>query len=182
MPKPQDILGQKFGRLSVISATEEKDATGRTLYKCQCDCGGTRLAPAYLLLSGRVTSCGCAQEQVRKFAGRKERSTFTPEEEARRISTIISKEESGVYRRGNFWVAQMKFAGKTYHILSTADKEEAQAARQEIVRIRIELGDEAAIEYLEQIKEARKEERRQMMKLFGGFPTREEIAEMKKKK
>ena len=100
MPKPQDILGQKFGRLSVISATEEKDATGRTLYKCQCDCGGTRLAPAYLLLSGRVTSCGCAQEQVRKFAGRKERNAFTPEEEARRISTIISKEESGVYRRG----------------------------------------------------------------------------------
>ena len=182
MPKPQDILGQKFGHLSVIGTTEEKDAHGRTLYKCQCDCGGTRLAPAYLLLSGRVTSCGCAQEQVRKFAGRKERSTFTPEEEARRISTIISKEEAGVYRRGNFWVAQMKFAGKSYHILSTADKEEAQAARQEIVRIRIELGNEAAIEYLEQIKEARKKERREMMKLFGGFPTREEIAEMKKKK
>ena len=75
----------------------------------------------------------------------------------------------------------MKFAGKTYHILSTANKEEAQAARQEIVRIRIESGDEAAIEYLEQIKEARKEERREMMKLFGGFPTREQMAEIKKR-
>lgn len=182
MPKPQNILGQKFGRLSVIEATEEKDANGRTLYECQCECGGTRLAPAYLLLNGRITSCGCAQEQARKFAGRKDRNAFTPEEEARRISTIISKDESGVYQRRNFWVAQMKFAGKTYHILSSADKEEAQAARQEIVRIRIESGDEAAIEYLAQTKETRKEARRQMMKLFGGFPTREEIAEMKKKK
>lgn len=27
MPKPQNILGQKFGRLSVIEATEEKEAT-----------------------------------------------------------------------------------------------------------------------------------------------------------
>jgi hypothetical protein len=179
MPKPQDILGQKFGRLSVISSTEEKDANGRTLYKCQCACGGTRLAPACLLLNGRITSCGCAQEQARKFAGRKERNAFTPEEEARRISTIISKEESGVYRRGTFWVAQMKFAGKTYHILSSADKEEAQAARQEIVRIRIESGDEAAVAHLEQIKKARKEERREMMKLFGGFPKREEIAKIK---
>lgn len=182
VPNPKEILGQQFGRLTVLNATEERDANGRRLYTCQCECGGTRLAPAYLLLSGRVTSCGCAQKQARKFAGRKERSSYTPEEEARRISTIISKEESGVYRRGDFWVAQMKFGGKTYHILSTADKEEARVARQEIVRLRVESGDDAAIEYLEQTKEARKAERREMMKRYGGFPTREEMAEMKKEK
>lgn len=75
----------------------------------------------------------------------------------------------------------MKFGGQTYHILSTPDKEEAVAARQEIVRLRIDAGDDVAIEYLEQTKEVRKVERRELMKRFGGFPTREEMAKMKKK-
>lgn len=69
-----------------------------------------------------------------------------------------------------------------YHILSTPDKEEAIAARQEIVRLRTESGDDAAVEYLEQQKEARKAERRELMKQYGGFPTREEMAEMKQQK
>ena len=60
--KASDILGQKYGRLLVIGATEEKDANGRTLYECQCDCGGTKKVPAYLLMSGRVSSCGCARK------------------------------------------------------------------------------------------------------------------------
>ena len=62
MPRAQEILGQKFGKLTVLSATDEKDNDGRTLYECQCDCGGERTAPAYLLLGGRVTSCGCARK------------------------------------------------------------------------------------------------------------------------
>ena len=171
MPKPQDILGQKFGRLTAIGATEEKDANGRTLYECQCDCGGTKKVPAYLLLGGRVTSCGCARKgHVR-----------TQEVETERVKQIYTQ-AAGVYQRGEFWVAQMKFGGTTYHILSTPDKEEAVAARQEIVRLREQSGDDAAIEYLVHQKEARKEERREMMKLYGGFPTREEMAEMRKNK
>lgn len=169
MPKPQDILGQKYGRLLVIGATEEKDANGRTLYECQCDCGGTKKVPAYLLMSGRVSSCGCARKgHVR-----------TREVETERVKQIYTQAD-GVYQRGEFWVAQMKFGGTTYHILSTPDKEEAVAARQEIVRLREQSGDDAAIAYLVQQKEARKEERRELMKLFGGFPTREEMAEMRK--
>lgn len=170
MPKPQVILGQKFGRLMVVRATEEKDANGRTLYECQCDCGETKKVPAYLLLGGRVTSCGCARKgHVR-----------TREVEAERVKQIYTQ-AAGVYQRGKFYVAQMKFGGQTYHILSTPDKEEAVAARQEIVHLRIGAGDDAAIEYLEQTKEARKAERRELMKRFGGFPTREEMAKMKKK-
>lgn len=171
MPKPQDILGQKYGRLLVIGATEEKDANGRTLYECQCDCGGTKKVPAYLLMSGRVSSCGCARKgHIR-----------TKEVETERVKQIYTQ-AAGVYQRGEFWVAQMKFGGTTYHILSTPDKEEAVAARQEIVRLREQSGDDAAIAYLVQQKEARKEERREMMKFYGGFPTREEMAEMRKNK
>lgn len=171
MPRAQEILGQKFGKLTVLSATDEKDNDGRTLYECQCDCGGTKKVPAYLLLGGRVTSCGCARKgHVR-----------TREVETERVKQIYTQ-AAGVYQRGEFWVAQMKFGGTTYHILSTPDKEEAVAARQEIVQLREQSGDDAAIAYLVQQKEARKEERREMMKFYGGFPTREEMAEMRKKK
>lgn len=171
MPKPQEILGQKFGKLTVLRATDEKDNDGRTLYLCRCDCGGERTAPAYLLLGGRVTSCGCARKgHVR-----------TREVETERVKQIYTQ-AAGVYQRGRFWVAQMKFGGTTYHILSTPDKEEAVAARQEIVRLRTESGDDAAIDYLEETKEARKAERRELMKRYGGFPTREEMAKMRKNK
>ena len=174
--------GQKYGKLTVIGTSAEKDAQGRTLYDCSCECGGSRLVPAYLLSSGRVTSCGCARKAAQKaIGGSKERHGWTTEDEAERVRKIYTQ-AAGVYQRGKFWVAQMKFGGKTYHILSTPDKEEAIAARQEIVRLRMESGDDAAVEYLEQQKEARKEERRELMKRFGGFPTREEKAEMKKKK
>ena len=171
MPKPQEILGQRFGKLTVLSATDEKDNDGRTLYLCRCDCGKAKKVPAYLLTSGRVSSCGCARK-----------GHIRPREvETERVKQIYTQ-AVGVYQRGRFWVAQMKFGGKTYHILSTPDKEEAVAARQEIVRLRIESGDDAAIDYLEQTKEARKAERRELMKRYGGFPTREEMAEMRKSK
>ena len=171
MPRAQEILGQKFGKLTVLSATDERDNDGRTLYECQCDCGGERTAPAYLLLGGRVTSCGCARKgHIR-----------SQEVESERVKQIYTQAD-GVYQRGRFWVAQMKFGGTTYHILSTPDKEEAVAARQEIVRLRIESGDDAAIDYLEQTKEARKAERRELMKRYGGFPTREEMEKMRKNK
>lgn len=164
-------IGHKYGKLTVLAATSQRDPDGRTLYQCQCECGGARLAPAYLLTSGRVSSCGCARKgHVR-----------TREVETERVKQIYTQ-AAGVYQRGKFWVAQMKFGGTTYHILSTPDKEEAVAARQEIVRLREQSGDDAAIAYLVQQKEARKEERREMMKLYGGFPTREEMAEMRKNK
>ena len=181
MPKPIDILGQKFGWLTVVQATGEKDKNHRTLYLCQCACGKSRMAPAYLLLRGSIVSCGCARKSAYKVSdGSKKQYERSPEVESERVRQIYTKAE-GVYRRGKFYVAQMKFGGQTYHILSTPDKEEAIAARQEIVRLRIEDGDGAAIEYLERTKEARKTERRELMKRFGGFPTREEMVEMKKK-
>lgn len=38
-----------------------------------------------------------------------------------------------------------------------------------------------AIQYLEKEKAARKEERTEQQKQFGGFPTREQMSELKKK-
>ena len=52
------ILGQKFGKLLVQELTAERNGEGRPLYRCLCECGGSRLVAANRLLSGDVKSCG----------------------------------------------------------------------------------------------------------------------------
>lgn len=58
------IIGETYGMLTVDAATEEKDSRGRTLYRCTCECTGTRLVAADRLLAGRVTSCGCMRHKT----------------------------------------------------------------------------------------------------------------------
>lgn len=52
-----DETGNKYGALTVLSLT--KDKNGRTAWLCQCDCGGTKIVRGPDLRKGRVTSCGC---------------------------------------------------------------------------------------------------------------------------
>ena len=59
----KDLKGQKFGKLTAIERTEEKD---RNSYKwlCQCECGNEVKVSANKLLSGNTTSCGCARREA----------------------------------------------------------------------------------------------------------------------
>ncbi|MBU1080928.1 MAG: hypothetical protein KKB59_10620 [Spirochaetes bacterium] len=59
-----NLSGQRFGRLLVIEKTAEKYKT-EYLYRCQCDCGGEKLASSSLLKSGVIRSCGCLQAESR---------------------------------------------------------------------------------------------------------------------
>lgn len=52
------LNGQRFGRLTVMERAEN-DRHGKTVWKCQCDCGNTILANGSHLLSGHTKSCGC---------------------------------------------------------------------------------------------------------------------------
>lgn len=57
------IIGQKFGRLEVIDATDKRSSKGDILYKCLCLCGQTKLTTKSRLLDGRVVSCGCKHSE-----------------------------------------------------------------------------------------------------------------------
>ena len=59
MPAPIDITGRRFGKLTVVGRSNEKSVDGRTLWLCNCDCGGQKLATAQSLLRGSTTACGC---------------------------------------------------------------------------------------------------------------------------
>lgn len=59
-----NIIGQRFGSLVVLSKTKYK--INKTFsYDCLCDCGKNRLATHYLLRNGVVNHCGCMERENR---------------------------------------------------------------------------------------------------------------------
>jgi len=52
-----DLIGKRFGRLTVKDFSERKD--GRTFWLCECDCGNEITARVDSLTSGETQSCGC---------------------------------------------------------------------------------------------------------------------------
>ena len=149
------IIGKTYGMLTVDAATEEKDSRGRTLYRCTCECTGIRLAAADRLLAGRVTSCGCMRRKnLKQIGGSKERAGWTPEQDAVRIAKRMERCK-GIYLRGESYIAQIKIRYKTYYLGSYQEEEAAKAVRDAVVHKRIEHGDDAAIEYIAEIKKAR---------------------------
>lgn len=62
MAKPiRDIVGQRFGRLTVISFAG-RGCDGRGRWLCQCDCGNQKIVSNSNLGRG-VVSCGCKRKE-----------------------------------------------------------------------------------------------------------------------
>ena len=59
----RDLIGQKFGRLRVIS--EEPPKNGRAQWRCICDCGKETVVGEHGLTSGSTKSCGCIKSPDR---------------------------------------------------------------------------------------------------------------------
>ena len=57
MPRPQDLTGQRFGKLTVIDFAYRRN--GKAYWKCTCACGNERIVQGYDLASGHTKSCGC---------------------------------------------------------------------------------------------------------------------------
>lgn len=62
MRRFDNLIGQKFGRLEVLSRDDDSiSASGRhrVRWLCQCDCGNTVSVLSDNLKRGKTTSCGC---------------------------------------------------------------------------------------------------------------------------
>lgn len=57
--KMKDLTGQRFGHLTVLSATNERTKQGLAIWRCRCDCGKEIQCVSTQLLHGKVVSCGC---------------------------------------------------------------------------------------------------------------------------
>ena len=64
--KKKDLIGKKFGKLTVIGYTDE-NRHGSALWKCQCECGNITYATTEGLRVGDNTSCGCYNKAKELF-------------------------------------------------------------------------------------------------------------------
>lgn len=64
MSKVSDLIGQRFGRLTVIERAGS-NKYGRAMWLCKCDCGTESVKQGKLLLNGHCKSCGCGEYENR---------------------------------------------------------------------------------------------------------------------
>lgn len=57
-----DIIGEKFGRLTVLAFSHSKKYN--KYYICKCECGKTKIVFKGNLISGKTKSCGCYQKEM----------------------------------------------------------------------------------------------------------------------
>lgn len=91
----KDLLGQKFGRLTVIEKTNKRNK-GSIVWKCKCDCGKIIETSSIYLTTGDTKSCGCLQkDRIHEICGSKLQGqrfgklTVIKETEQRKYKNII---------------------------------------------------------------------------------------------
>ncbi len=57
----QSLVGQQFGRLTVLE--EFKNEKGKYYCKCLCSCGNEKVISKISLKSGTTRNCGCLQRE-----------------------------------------------------------------------------------------------------------------------
>lgn len=134
--RKEDITGFRFGKLTAIAPTQDRDKSGGVVWKLNCDCGNTVYKTVNTLKSGRVLSCGCLYA-----ASRSEISQYRKDfvEETSLSSIVASKRvrssntsgHTGVWfnKKNERWCAYINFQKKRIYLGSYAKKEDAVCAR-----------------------------------------------------
>jgi len=58
-----NLIGQKFGKLTVVEKTKNRGSDGCIIWKCLCDCGGVAYTNTNTLKRGEAQSCGCIRSK-----------------------------------------------------------------------------------------------------------------------
>ena len=130
-----DIIGKKFGHLTVVSKSGIARAkNGKNIgryYNCACDCGNTAKILYVNLIGGRQISCGCVGKagKSKEILGQIENTNIykiSRKQEKREDGSIV-----GVTKRNGKWNARITFKGKTYWLGTFWSVEDANHARME---------------------------------------------------
>lgn len=89
-----DLSGEKFGRLTVLSPTDQR-RNSSVVWLCKCECGNETLVSAKELKTGMKRSCGCLQKETRSLAG-KQTTNIRPKKIGEQNRKVRSDSESGV--------------------------------------------------------------------------------------
>jgi len=72
--KLKNLIGQKFGRLTVIGRSEDKSS--RPYWDCVCECSNTCVIRGQRLVSGVTSSCGCKRREEKLTHGMSQTSAY----------------------------------------------------------------------------------------------------------
>ena len=60
----ENLVGMKFGRLTVMDREPPKSKKAKGLWVCKCECGNVIKVNTSALKSGNTTSCGCKRKET----------------------------------------------------------------------------------------------------------------------
>ena len=66
----KNIKGERFGYLTVLYDTGERNKQGGVIWMCECDCGEKKAIQARKLIHGEAKSCGCMHFEACKTHGK----------------------------------------------------------------------------------------------------------------
>lgn len=72
MNNSTELLGKKFGRLTIVGFVHARKPQRGWLWECRCDCGKTKILSPQDVKLGKIKSCGCylserSKERATKF-------------------------------------------------------------------------------------------------------------------
>lgn len=76
MGKYIDLIGERFGRLSVVERVEN-NCRNQAQFLCKCDCGNEKVVMSALLRNGHTRSCGCLHHEYAKQCLKTHGKTYT---------------------------------------------------------------------------------------------------------
>lgn len=128
-PPLKDLIGRRFGMLTVVSyARKEK---GFHVWRCRCDCGNMTDVRQSNLQSGTTTSCGCRRSPQKNlhYAEGTCLEMLKPDVMYKTNTSGVR----GVYysSKRNKWIAQIMFKKKCYYLGGYDRLEDAAKARAE---------------------------------------------------
>lgn len=130
-PPLKDFIGQRFGKLTVLSYAGKR--AGMHRWKCLCDCGKETVVGQTLLQTGKTRSCGCLQAvSIRENLKLCDGTSVTILEATRNhLSKSNTSGYTGVYWSSSTqkWRAQITFRRKAYYLGAFEHIEDAIAAR-----------------------------------------------------
>lgn len=79
MRAPLDLIGKRYGRLTVLVKNPVSSPSNNTRWDCVCDCGRVTTVIGSKLVNGHTSSCGCFHEEQFRASTLKHGMSSTPE-------------------------------------------------------------------------------------------------------
>lgn len=95
MSKAIDITGQKFGRLTALKPTKNRNSKGSVMWLCKCDCGNIKEICIADLRNKGTQSCGClssdkARERLKKLTKEERSKRFMKDIKGQRFGKLVA--------------------------------------------------------------------------------------------